>query len=516
MVMRIVKKLIYSLSLVLPLLCFCSCHGSKSLPEFFIPDEFDSSKEYNISFWAKNDTNQVQQNVYSDAVKEFEKIYPNIHVSIVQYNDYTKIYSDVITNIATKTTPNIAICYPDHVATYMEGKNVVVPLDSLISSEKYGMSGSEVKFDSTSKDMYYSKFLDECIINDSYYMLPFMRSSEAMYVNKSYLIENGFSIPKVFTWDYVWEICEYAEKKSNAQNTIMVPLIYKSTDNMFIQLCKQNNYEYTTDNGDVLFMSDDVNNMLVNLGEKSQNGYFDTFKRISYPGNFFNKGQCIFAIDSTAGSTWLGSDAPLLDIDSSTVVQFETLVTTIPQVDVDNPKMISQGPSICLFNKENNQEVLASWLFMQYLLTNKVQIDYSKTEGYVPVTKKATESKEYIDYLNDENEYSVKIDATKLVLNNIDNTFITPVFNGSANARSASGYLIEALFSGYTTKEQIDTLFNNVDSRYKLSTFVKGEIVKPDVKGVNQYLGYCLLGVIGIVWIGIGIYFLKNYVLRKR
>ena len=68
----------------------------------------------------------------------------------------------------------------------------------------------------------------------------------------------------------------------------------------------------------------------------------------------------------------------------------------------------------------------------------------------------------------------------------------------------------------YTTKEQIDTLFNNVDSRYKLSTFVKGEIVKPDVKGVNQYLGYCLLGVIGIVWIGIGIYFLKNYVLRKR
>ena len=49
-----------------------------------------------------------------------------------------------------------------------------------------------------------------------------------------------------------------------------------------------------------------------------------------------------------------------------------------------------------------------------------------------------------------------------------------------------------------------------------VSTFVKGEIVKPDVKGVNQYLGYCLLGVIGIVWIGIGIYFLKNYVLRKR
>ena len=36
--------------------------------------------------------------------------------------------------------------------------------------------------------------------------------------------------------------------------------------------------------------------------------------------------------------------------------------------------------------------MLASWLFTQYLLTNDVQIAYSQTEGYVPVTSKAQES----------------------------------------------------------------------------------------------------------------------------
>ena len=75
--------------------------------------------------------------------------------------------------------------------------------------------------------------------------------------------------------------------------------------------------------------------------------------------------------------------------------------------------MISQGPSMCLFNKEDPQEVLASWLFMQYLLTDSVQIRYSCTEGYVPVTTKAQGSEAYQDYLSREGEddsehYSVK------------------------------------------------------------------------------------------------------------
>ena len=48
------------------------------------------------------------------------------------YTDYGKIYNDVITNISTGTTPNVCITYPDHIATYLTGTNVVVPLDELL------------------------------------------------------------------------------------------------------------------------------------------------------------------------------------------------------------------------------------------------------------------------------------------------------------------------------------------------------------------------------------------------
>ena len=468
------KKLFLILSVVLFSITLASCHGRKYVPLFEIPEEFDTSREYNITFWAKNDTNIVQKTIYENTIKEFEKIYPNIHVEIVQYTDYTLIYEDVLKNIATNTTPNVCITYPDYVATYLQGSGVMAPLTELMEDEKYGLGGSEIRFDSVKKDEIIGKFLDECIIQNEYYLLPFVRSSEAMYVNKTYLIENGFEIPEVFTWDYVWEICEYAEQKSQREGTLMYPLIYKSTDNMFIQLCKQNNYDYTNLYGEALFLSDEVKGMLLDLSDHIQAGHFETFKRKSYPGNYFNKGQCIFAIDSTAGATWMGPQAPLVDIKPEELSDFEPIVTTIPQVDPNNKVMISQGPSLCIFNKEDDHEVLASWIFTQYLLTKDVQLAYSQTEGYLPVTTEAIESEEFLNYLNDPTEYNIKLAATKLVLDNIDNTFVTPVYYGSSLSRSASGYLIEAMFNKqYQSSKGIDNLYGIVEQRFNLSYYEK-------------------------------------------
>ena len=140
--------------------------------------------------------------------------------------------------------------------------------------------------------------------------------------------------------------------------------------------------------------------------------------------------------------------------------------------------MISQGPSVCIFNKKDPQEVLASWLFTQYLLTNDVQIAYAETEGYVPVTSKAQESAEYQDYLsrggeNNREYYDIKIKAAKLLLDNIDYTFVTPVFNGSASLRDAAGQLIENTVKSVRRKQEIndaymDKLYEDVESLYRL------------------------------------------------
>ena len=484
--MKLVKKMSRVFLLAgISLFALTGCHGSKDRTSFEIPGEFDTSKNYEITFWAKNDTNITQTKIYEKAIEDFEAIYPNIKVNLRLYTDYGKIYNDVITNIATDTTPNVCITYPDHIATYMTGEDTVVPLDELMVDEKYGLGGSEVLFDGPTKDEIIPQFLKEGVLNNVQYALPYMRSTEACYINKTYVEALGYTIPDVLTWDFIWEVSEAAMKTDadgnflvNGQN-IMIPFIYKSTDNMMIQMLKQKEAGYSDENGNIFIFNDTTKDILYTVAEHVKTKAFSTFKISSYPGNFLNAGQCIFAIDSTAGATWLGTDAPLSDIHEDQIVEFETVMRMIPQFDTNNPKMISQGPSVCIFNKENKQEVLASWLFTQYLLTNEVQIAYSQTEGYVPVTLKAQNSAEYQDYLSRSGEdndlyYSIKIDAAKLLLEHVGDTFVTPVFNGSASLRNAAGQMIENVAKSTRRKEVVDDaymdkLYSDMVSLYRLN-----------------------------------------------
>ncbi len=153
------------------------CHGSRGMDEFVIPDEFDTSREYEITFWAKNDTNKTQTDIYAKAIEDFESLYPNIKVTLRLYTDYGRIYNDVITNISTNTTPNVCITYPDHIATYLTGINLVVPLEELFADAKYGLGGSEVKFDSPTTGEIIPQFLEECSFGGHYYALPYSFST---------------------------------------------------------------------------------------------------------------------------------------------------------------------------------------------------------------------------------------------------------------------------------------------------------------------------------------------------
>lgn len=460
------------------------CHGSKGLSAFAVPESFDETRNYEITFWAKNDTNKTQTAIYQKAITDFEGIYPNIRVNLRLYTNYGDIYNDVITNISTGTTPNVCITYPDHIATYLTGTNVVVPLDDLFADASYGLGGDQVRFDSVKEEEIVPQFLKECSFDDHYYALPYMRSTEACYVNKTYVEKLGYTLPETLTWDFIWEVSETAMEKDadgnfkvNGQN-VMIPFLYKSTDNMMIQMLYQKGAGYSDEAGNIEIFNDTTAELLKTIAGHAETKAFSTFKISSYPANFLNAGQCIFAVDSTAGATWMGTDAPLCDISEDKLVSFETEVMMVPQFDPGNPKMISQGPSVCIFNKADPQEVLASWLFTQYLLSDEVQTAYAETEGYLPVTTRAQQSEEYQDYLarigEDNNvHYEVKIKASELLMAHLDDTFVTPVFNGSASLRDGAGQLIESTVKSVRRGETVDDayiskLYSDVTSLYRL------------------------------------------------
>ncbi|MBO4289508.1 MAG: extracellular solute-binding protein, partial [Lachnospiraceae bacterium] len=219
-----------------------------------------------------------------------------------------------------------------------------------------------------------------------------------------------------------------------------------------------------------------------------------------------------------------------IDIAADKLVEFETAVLPIPQYDVNDPKMISQGPSVCLFNKEDPQEVLASWLFMQYLLTNDVQIAYAETEGYVPVTSKAQNDPAYQDYLSRSGEdyklhYDVKIQAAKLLMAHTSHTFTTPVFNGSTSVRDAAGQLIEDVTKSVRRKQTVDDayiekLYEDTKALYRLDqgTF-SGENGQGEGKqdmGPLPGGAVAMLSALAVAWVLIAAWFFYDLIRKKR
>ena len=187
--------------------------------------------------------------------------------------------------------------------------------------------------------------------------------------------------------------------------------------------------------------------------------------------------------------------------------------------------MISQGPSVCVFNKEDPQEVLASWLFAQFLLTDEVQIAYAQTEGYCPVTLKAQDTEEYRDYLAREGEdndlhYAVKLQATKLLLENVDNTFVTPVFNGSASLRDAAGGMIESVTKSVRRKKEVNeefiqNLFQEMTALHHLEEAGSQTLSGGDL-GPLPSTAVALLASLGGTWVILGVVWVAQTAKKKK
>ena len=133
--------------------------------------------------------------------------------------------------------------------------------------------------------------------------------------------------------------------------------------------------------------------------------------------------------------------------------RFEVGIATIPQANPENAKVISQGPSLCIFQKENPQEVVASWLFVKFLTTNvDFQAEFSVASGYVPVLKSVAENADYKAYLEKaDGGDNITALSAQVCMEQESAYYTSPAFNGSSTARDEVGSLLSKCISEITT-----------------------------------------------------------------
>ena len=267
--------------------------------------------------------------------------------------------------------------------------------------------------------------------------MPLSKSTEVLYYNKTFFEQNNLTVPT--TWDELKAVCEQIKKIDPTS----IPLGYDSESNWFITMCEQYGSPYTSATGDHYLFDNEQNRAFVKeFRDWYQKGYLTTQAIYgAYTSGLFVSDKAprsYMSIGSSAGATHQRPDKV------NNEYPFEVGIATIPQVDASKAKVISQGPSICIFQKENPQEVVASWLFVKFLSTNVAfQAEFSMASGYVPVLKSVGQNPVYADYLAhaDGGNYLPAL-AAKVCLEQEKAYYTSPAFNGSSVAREQVGLLI--------------------------------------------------------------------------
>ena len=452
------KKTIIVLLMALAMVSMLFAGGGKESKDgaqnsaFQVPEGGYDGSPVTITFYHTMGSNLSEVlNLY---IEEFNKLYPNITVNASQVGSYDDVRDQISTEITVGSQPNIAYCYPDHVALYnMAG--VVATLDNLIDSKEEVVRADGTKEILGLTDAQKSDFI-EGYYNEGrqfgdglMYTLPWSKSTEVLYYNKSFFDANGITVPT--TWDEMEEVC----KKIKEIDPECIPLGYDSEGNWFITMTEQLGSPYTSATEPHYLFDNEVNRDFVKRFRSwYQKGYLTTQTLYgAYTSGLFvaeTGTRSYMSIGSSAGAT---HQRPTKDANGN--YPFEVGISTIPQANAASPKVISQGPSVCIFNKANPQEVVASWLFVKFMTTSvDFQAEFSMTSGYVPVLKSVADHPVYKEFVSKANggDYISALSA-KVCLAQQNAYYTSPAFNGSSTARSQVQELLAKCLSATFSDE---------------------------------------------------------------
>ena len=243
---------------------------------FTVPEAGYDGSEVNLTFYHTMGTNL--SDVLNLYIEEFNKLYPNIHITSEKIGSYDDVRDQISTEITVGNQPNIAYCYPDHVALYNLA-GAVATLDGLINRQiEVARADGTAEIlgltDEQKADFIPGYYAEGTQFGDGLmYTMPFSKSTEVLYYNKTFFDANGLTVPT--TWEEMEATC--AKIKEIDPNSI--PLGYDSESNWFITMCEQYGSDYTSASGDHYLFNNETNRGFIKMfREWYQKGYLTTQK----------------------------------------------------------------------------------------------------------------------------------------------------------------------------------------------------------------------------------------------
>ena len=394
-------KALVSILLSIILLAGCSNKKQNEQTTEEIVTELNNPVE--ITFW--HAMNGDQEIALQNLVNKFTKENSNITVSLQNQSSYPDLQQKITATTASpKNLPTITQAYPDWLLNAMD-ENLVLDLKPYIENDT-------LKFDNY--DDILKGFREASTIDGKIYGIPFNKSTEVLWYNKTLLDKLNISVPK--TYEEFATAAKEIKEKGN-----IVGGGFDSLSNYYTTYLKN---EGVTFNSKLDPTSDASVKAVSYYLEGIKDGYFRIAGTDKYLSGPFGNETIALYIGSNAGEAF---------VKQGVGDKFEIGVAPYPAKYV-----MQQGTDLFVFSSATAEQKTAAYKLLQYLTTKENQIEWAKATGYIPVRKSAIESEEYKN--SGTLIAPILADATK-------GLFTNPVVKGMDSAFRESATVLESILS---------------------------------------------------------------------
>lgn len=414
-------KKILPLILSLGLLTGCSSAGGSGNEE--IVTEINNPVE--ITFW--HAMNGEQEKSLQNLTEKFTSENPNIKVTLQNQSSYPDLQQKITSTISSpKDLPTMTQAYPGWMLNAISD-DLVVDLGQYINNET-------LKFDNY--DDILPSFREETTMDGKIYGMPFNKSTEVIWYNKTLFDELKLEVPTTYE-EFVNVSKTIKEKKG-------IPGAGFDSLNTFYTTFLNNEGQSFDSNFDV-------------TGEtsvKATNYYLDGIKE----GYFRIAGTDKYLSGPFANETvgmYIGSNAGETFVKLGVGDKFEVGVAPYPSTS-----SIQQGTNLYVFQNATPEQRTAAYEYLKFLTSTENQITWAKETGYMPIRKSAIDSDEYKN--SGSLTSNILSDATK-------NLYMLPVVPGADSAFREISTVLEGILSDTNSdvNKKLEEFKNTLNSTWE-------------------------------------------------
>lgn len=313
-----------------------------------------------ISFWhaMSGDLEKTLEKL----TDKFMEANPNITVTLQNQSSYNDLQQKMTATLASpKDLPTLTQAYPHWMINAMQDE-LLVDLKPYIENETIGSENYNDMLEG---------FKTASEIDGKIYGMPFNKSTEVIWYNKTLFDELGLEVPKTFE--------EFAQvAKTITEKKGIVGAGFDALNNFYTTYLKNKGVDFNSET--------DVTSA---ESVEAANYYLDGIKE----GYFRIAGTDMYLSGPFANETlgmYVGSNAGESFVKQGVDGKFEVGVAPYPAESV-----MQQGTDLYMFSSATAEQRTAAFEYLKFLTSTENQITWGVETGYIPATHAAISSDEY-------------------------------------------------------------------------------------------------------------------------